>query len=148
MSNLLPYYFKYIGGLLTSIGLFLATLYIWFDFKFSMPIFAIYSSFLETKIFATFKTNVADEFILIFCLTGLFLMLISKEKKETEKLTILRNKALWRAFIINYFILMFSILFIYGSGFIAILILNIFMFSIIYLIYFNYLKFKERKINA
>jgi len=58
---LLPYYFKLIGIFLLVTGIALAIFYIWFDFRFTIPVFAVYSVFLETKIFETFRTNFADE---------------------------------------------------------------------------------------
>jgi hypothetical protein len=110
-----------------------------------MPVFAVYSSFLETKTFETFRTNVADEITLILILAGLSLIVFSKEKHEAEGMDALRLKALFMALILNNLFLLFSILFIFGTGFIAMLVLNIFSFVILYLVFFyGYL----RKLHA
>jgi len=141
MKNLLlPYPWKFAGLFLIIFGIALAVLYLWFDFRFSMPVFAIYSSFLETKMFVTFRTNFADELILLLCLTGFFFIMFSKEKNESENLDSARAKALAKAIISNNIFLLFSILFIYGYGFIAILVLNLFSFSLFYLFFFYLLK--------
>lgn len=109
-----------------------------------MPVFAIYSSFLRTKTFESFRTNFADELILLLLIAGIGLIVFSKEKIEYDTLDTARNKALARAVILNNIFLLFSILFVYGSGFIAILVLNLFSISLFYLFFFYLLKRKEK----
>jgi len=139
---LLPYSWKFAGVILTFSGTLLAVLYFWYDFRFSMPVFAVFSSFLETKMFVTFTTNFADDLILILLLAGINFIALSKQKTETEYLDTIRAKALVRAMISNNVMLLFSVLFIYGSGFIGILVINLFSFSLFYLCFFYYLKSK------
>lgn len=133
---LLPFQWKLAGIVLAIAGTISALFYSLFDFKYKMPVFALYSSFLETKTFATFRTNVADEITLILLLAGLSLIVFSKEKFEKEGMDALRFKALFTALIINNLFLLFSILFIFGTGFIAMLVLNIFSFLILYIVFF------------
>lgn len=141
MKNLLlPYPWKIAGWFLTLAGSVLGVLYNWFDFRFSMRVFAIYSSFLQTKMFKTFRTNFADELILLLLIIGLGLIIFSKEKIEFEDLDSARNKALARAVIVNNLFLLFSVLFIYGSGFISVLVFNLISFSLFYLFFFYILK--------
>ena len=145
MKNLLlPYPWKLAGWFLTLSGSVLGVLYTWFDFRFSIPVFAVYSSFLKTKMFETFRTNFADELILLLLIAGLGLMVFSKEKIEFENLDSARTKALVRAVILNNIFLFFCILFVYGSGFIAILVLNLFSLSLFYLLFFYLLKHKAK----
>lgn len=145
MNNLLlPYPWKLAGWILTLSGIALGVLYNWFDFRFSMPVFAVYSSFLLTKMFVTFKTNFADELILLLMIVGFCLITFSKEKIEFEYLDSARTKALAKAVILNNIFLLFCILFVYGSGFIAILVLNLFSFSLFYLFFFYLLRRKEK----
>jgi hypothetical protein len=61
---LLPYRWKLAGIVLSATGTISALFYTLFDFKFKMTVFAVYSSFLETKILQTFNTNVAEEITL------------------------------------------------------------------------------------
>lgn len=143
MKNLLlPYYWKLIGVFLGLLGIVSAILYTWFDFRFSIPVFAVYSAFFETKLFTTFRTNFADELTLILLICSMGLIVFSKEKNETEGLDLIRLKALARAVIANFIFLLLSVLFIYGSGFIVILVVNIFSLTMFYLIFFYMLKFK------
>ncbi len=141
---LLPYPWKFAGIFLSLCGIVLAIFYLWFDFRFTLPVFAAYSSFLETKMFTTFSTNFADDLILLLLLIGLGLIVFTKEKIETEQMDLFRTKAAAFAFIANIIFLIFSVLFIFGSGFIGVLVLNLFSLPILYLIIFNFLKRKQR----
>jgi len=144
MKNfLLPYPWKFAGLFITLTGIILAVLYLWFDFRFTMPVFALFSSFIQTKMFVTFTTNFADELILLLLISGFSLMVFSKEKIESENLASARAKALTKAIILNNIFILFSIIFIFGSGFISILVLNLFTIPIFYLIFFNLLKHKK-----
>jgi len=145
MKNLLlPYPVKFAGLLLTFAGMVMSVFYLLFDFRFTIPVFAIFSSFLETKMFVTFNTNFADELTMLLLFTGLILIVFSKEKTESEYLDATREKAIVKALIYNNIMLLFSILFIYGSGFIGILVINLFSFSLFYLFIFYLMKYKQK----
>jgi hypothetical protein len=137
MRNLLlPCYYKFAGIFLVSAGIVLAIFYIWFDFNFTLPVFAVFSSFMETKIFATFRTNFADELILLLLVAGFGLIVFSKEKHETEKYDSLRLRSLFKAMLVNAVFMLFSLLFIYGAGFLAVLIFNLVSLQLFYLVFF------------
>jgi len=139
---LLPYSWKFAGLFLTLSGIVLSVFYLWFDFRFTLPVFAVYSSFLETKMFTTFRTNFADDLILLLILSGLGLIIFTKEHIESENLDSIRFKSITFALISNFIFLLFSVLFIFGSGFIGILVLNLFSLPIFYLVFFFFLKRK------
>jgi hypothetical protein len=144
MKNfLLPYPWKYPGILFILSGVVLAILYIWFDFRFTIPVFALFSSFMETKMFVTFNTNFADELIMLLFICGFGLLVFSKEKVESENLDSIRNKSLVMATISNNILLLCSVLFVYGSGFIAILVLNLITLPVFYLCFFYFMKQRE-----
>lgn len=140
---LLPYKCKWIGVVLIFMGLVELVFYLWFDFRITIPVFAVFSSFLETKMFTSFRTNIADELIMLTLLAGFFMAAFSREKTESEILDKLRAKAFSKAVLTNVIVLIFSILFIYGNGFFAILLLNLFSIFIFYLIFFFLIKRKE-----
>jgi hypothetical protein len=133
---LLPYRWKLAGIFLLMAGTVSAIFYIWFDFRFKVPVFAVYSSFLETKLFSVFRTNFSEELTLLLLISGLSLVMFSKEKNESESLDLIRSRALFKALAVNNILLFLSVLLIYGSGFIAILVINIFSFFIFYLLFF------------
>jgi hypothetical protein len=142
---LLPYTFKWIGALLVLSGLAGLACYTWFDFRIVIPVFAVCTSFFETRMFATFTTNAADELIMLSLLAGFFLMAFSKEKTESDNLDKIRTRAFSKAIIFNSGLLAFSIIFFYGNAFLAMLLLNIISVFMIYLCFFYFLKRKEIK---
>lgn len=133
---LIPYRWKLLGISLTVLGMVLAIVFFWLDFRLKIPVFAVFSSFLETKMFVTFRTNFTDELIMILLLCGFGLIIFSKEKTEQKGFDLLRLNAFAKAIFFNLCFLLFSVLFIYGSGFIAILIINIFLLFALYLLFF------------
>lgn len=144
-DSLLSYPWKFAGIFLCLCGIVLAVFYLWFDFRFTLPVFAVYSSFFETKMFATFRTNFADELTLLLLISGMSLIVFSKEKNETENIDALRLKALTIAVIANNILLLFSVLFIYGTGFLSVLVFNLISFSIFYLLFFYMFQWNEAK---
>jgi len=137
MKNfLLPYYFKTIGTFLIVVGIVIAVLYLKFNLNYTTYVFAVLSIYLENQFFVITKTNIVDEVILILLLIGFGLMVFSQEKNESEYLNTLRAKALTFAVMANMIFMLFSIILIYGGGFIGILIFNLFSVFIFYLSYF------------
>ncbi|NTW23439.1 MAG: hypothetical protein HGA37_01965 [Lentimicrobium sp.] len=137
MNNLLlSFRWKVVGLLVTTLGVILLITYFWFDFRFKIPVFAVYSVFLETKTLEVFRTNFADELIMLLLISGLGLIIFSKEKKEVEGIDQLRLNAFAKALMANIVLLLFSVLFIFGSAFMAILVVNILSFFVFYLFFF------------
>ena len=144
MKNFLfPYYYKAVGVILVLIAIVFSVLYLKFDLNYTIPVFAIVSIYLETKIFVISQSNFIDEITLILFVLGFGLIVFSKEKNEFEFLRVYREKALAKATIVNAFIKLFSIIFIYGGGFLGILVLNLFSVFIFYLLFF-YVSLKKR----
>ena len=141
---LLPFRYKISGAILVLCGLVMAVLYFTVDFRFELPVVAVFSSYVETKFLTAFKTNFADELILLTLLAGFLLVSFSKEKKEADYLNALRYKAIILTVLINSAILLFSILFIYGGGFMGVVIMNIYTPFVIYIITFRILKSNQR----
>jgi len=105
-----------------------------------LPVFAVYSSFLETKYFTSFHTNVADEITVLLLLAGLGLIVLSREKNETEILDLLRIKALIRSIEANIIMLILAVLFVFGTGFMFAMVFNLISFQVFYLIFFYFFK--------
>ncbi|MDX9812397.1 MAG: hypothetical protein RBU28_08410 [Bacteroidales bacterium] len=149
-NMLLSYRFRLPGIVLTIAGLTLAIFYFAFDLRFRIPVFALVSSFVKTKFFTGFTTNFADELVILVLLTGLILIAFSAERKEGAEYNGLRFKALKMSLLIDSLILFASVLFIYGGGFIAIVILNIFLPLALYILLFRlYLqRHKKRKVQV
>ena len=148
MKNfLLPHYCKTIGIILVRIGIVFLVLYSKFDFNYTTSVFAIISIYLENRFFVITQNNIIDEIILILFVVGFGLIVFSKEKNEEEHLNALREKALINAVILNTFFMLFSILFIYGGGFLGSILFNVFSVFIFYLFFF-YLSNKKQSKNS
>ena len=137
---LLSYKFKLPGFILILAGVVLIIFYFGYDFRFEMPVLAVFSSFMESRFFTTFRTNFADELIMLLFLSGLLLLTFSAEKHELDSYKSLRIKALIKTILTDSIFVVFVFLFIYGTGFIAFAIINLFLPFILYLIIFNILK--------
>ena len=141
MKNLLlPYTWKFVGLLLTLCGIVMAGFYVWFDVRIMLPVFAVYSSFLETKIFTSFRTNVADEITLLLLIAGLGFIVLSREKIETETTDSIRKKAFVRSLEANSIMLLLAVMFVFGTGFVYAMVFNLISVLVFYLIFFYYFK--------
>lgn len=135
--------FRVPGYVLILTGIVFAVLYFTIKFRFEVPVFALASSYLKTKYFTTFSTNFTDESIYLLLLAGFTLVVFSKEKNEKDIFTALRYKALVRTVIADIAFLIISIIFIYGSGFLVMVMINVFLPFLFYLLFFNLMKMKE-----
>jgi amino acid transporter len=135
---MLPYRFRYAGILLFLAGIVMSVAYLFFDFRLMMPVFAVVSSFFETKICSVITTNIADEMLSLCLLVGMFLIVFSKEKDERRSYRLLRYKAMYLALLVNTVFLLLSILFVYGTGFLFILLFNTISGFLLYLIFFTF----------
>jgi hypothetical protein len=140
---LLKYKFRLPGIILVIAGSIMTVLFFTINFRIEIPVFAIVSSYMETRLFVTFKTNFADELIILALLSGLVLIAFSEEKNEKELPQELRTKAVARTAVINTVFMIFSVVFIYGTGFMSVMIADIFLPFVIYIITFNMMKGKK-----
>ena len=140
---LLPHFYKTIGILLLLLGIVFCVLYLKFDFNYTTSVFAVISIYLDNRFFTITKTNIIDEITLMLFVVGFALIVFSKEKKEAEYLNAFREKALVKAVLVNTFLMLFSIFFIYGGGFLGVLVFNVFSVFIFYLIFF-YLSLRKQ----
>lgn len=85
------------------------------------------------------RTNLSDELACILLLAGGLWLVCSKEKTESPEIDLLRYKAFLFSVLLNSGFLLFSILFIYGIGFIDVMIINLFSQLTFYLLIFRFL---------
>jgi Zn-dependent protease with chaperone function len=65
-------------------------------------------------------------------------MVFSKEKQESENLNALRLRSLLKAILVNTVFLLFSIIFVFGGGFVAVLVFNLVSLQLFYLVFFYF----------
>jgi hypothetical protein len=142
---MLSFRFKIIGIILVISGIVLAIIYFTNRIEIDFPVLAVQSSYLETRYFTIFRTNIFEEITLILLLTGFIFIVFSKEKTEFMEYSKIRNQSWLTAVICNAALTGFFIIFIFGAGFAAFLLGNIFSIYLIYLIVFYYKKFVLRQ---
>lgn len=113
---LLKHWFRYVGLALLLIGGLAGYLYFAGgkpDF-FTTKVFAIMSSYMETRTFVVAQTNFLDETAAVFLILGLIFIGFSSEKNENPELNVLRIKALIYAVFISSGFWIICFLFIFG----------------------------------
>lgn len=128
--------YKIAGIVFILTGLVLTAVYSLHRVDLSMPVLAVHSSYLSTKYFTIIRTNIFEELIFLSFFAGFLLTAFSKEKVEHESYPALRGKAWQVAILINSSLLVFFTLFVFGKGFMMILIFNLFSTFIFYHIIF------------
>lgn len=92
--------------------------------------------------------NFTDELIAVGLMTGLMLIAFSKEKIEDEWVAKLRLDALLWGVFINALLLFIAFIVLYNDGFWYFMNINLFTPLLIFIIRFNYLKWKENRLLA
>lgn len=134
---LLPNKYKNLGWILFIFGILVGLLLQIFDFE-KDPLFDF--DFIDN-----FGFDFLDEIICILIIIGGLLVGFTKEKIEDEFIYKLRNDSLVWAIIVNYMILLMTVIFIYEGNFFTVLVYNMFTPLIFFIIRFNFLK---RKANS
>lgn len=145
MTQFLPFKYKIIGIVLVALALFLSITYFLFEVRIEWPVFAIVSSFLETKFFTFIKTNVIEEIIILLFIVGFSLIVFSQVKNEKKWVLNIRIKSLSYTFVAYLIWLIFTTVFVFGSAYISVLIINIVLPFVIYTIVFYHLYIKACK---
>jgi hypothetical protein len=143
---LFPRWCRIAGFLFTISGILIACLVYILDFKpkfLDIKVFSVFSYYFDKRYFSVISNNIGEEIIMILILTGLFLLSFSKLRNESEVTVLLRLKALFISLYINTFILILSVVFIYGLGFIAITVANCFSLLFINAIVLQVLIFRQ-----
>lgn len=148
---LLPNKFKTPGWIMliptTLFGLYI----IFSDFEFD---------FLNARVFAFFSDEILGDSVtmgfihtnLTYTITGIifiisaFFVAFSREKTEDEFIARIRLESLLWATYINYGILLFCFLFFYDFGFFYVMIFNMFTVLVIFIIRFQYLLHRAKKL--
>jgi len=139
-NSLLPNKFKNLGWFLIIPGFLLSILRFYYGIKLTIldiHVFAIYSSYFDTKYFSIIENHVSEEIAGILILFGLLILVFHKEKEETDHIIKIRYESLLTSLIINSTFMLVSLLFVFGIGFVEMMIANIFSQLIIYLVIFR-----------
>jgi hypothetical protein len=130
---LLPFRWRFAGLGLILAGLIAGYMY-YFGSKpafFEVPVFAIITSYFETRTWVVAQTNLLDEMAAVFILTGLIFLAFSREKNENGEVQMLRLKALIYAAYLTSSLWILSFLLIFGW---PIIIASAFIFAVFLLV--------------
>lgn len=151
-NYLLPNKYKIPGWILLTIGLITGFIKIIYEIEpeiFNIRVLHIFDSGTlfndnDKSLFGIGENNIFDEIISICIIIGGLIVGFTKEKEEDEFIYKLRKDSLVWAIIVNYSILLFTIIFIYDIQFLNIMIYNMFTPLLFFIIRFNFLKLKSR----
>lgn len=147
---LFPCKFKIFGWIILSLGLSFGVWYLLkgedYDF-FRTGIFAVsYGGILDKcHFFGHIENDILDEIAAVFIILGGLLVMFSKEKNEDEFIASLRLNALSWATLINYAVLLVSVIFVYELPFFWVLIFNMFTILFIFILRFYWLLHRASK---
>ncbi|EHQ42901.1 hypothetical protein [Myroides odoratus] len=99
----------------------------------------------ETSYFSIIEVNLTTTLMGSLFLVGGLLIAFSKEKIENEVIAKLRSQAFQWSFLVNYVLLLFLFLFIYGAEFYYVMVYNMFAMLILFICRFNYLLYLNKK---
>ena len=141
-NYLLPHKFKLIGLILLAPTLVLAAMFLFNDFEFEFLELSVFSLantplFGDADLFVTLSNNITNELIAVLSIVSLLFIAFSKQKNEDELVNAIRLKSLVMSTYINYFILLFCVIFFYELAFLWVMLLNMFTILIFFIVYFN-----------
>ncbi len=150
---LLPNRYKKLGWalLIPATVLGIISIIIGFEWlKLEVPVPALINSDLlaPSCIGCIIKTNILNTLLGFLFIAGALLVSLSKEKNEDEFIASLRQSSLHWAVLLNYILLAFAFLFIYGLAFLQVMLYNMFTVLIIYIVRFNYVLVRSNKSAA
>ncbi len=148
---LFPHKFKKIGWLILFPCLVIGVLYLIFNEQFvklEMNVFAIFDLqiFQKNVFFGFTKTDIVDEILGVLIIIGALLVAFSREKLEDEFITRIRLESLVWSTYLNYGILISSMLLLYSVAFFWVLVMNIFTILFFFIIRFNWVLMKSKKL--
>lgn len=147
---LFPNKYKTVGWLILIPATILGIILIATDFdglSINAKVYAIFNNDLFSKSmkFGWIDTNITNTVVGVLFIIGAVLVGFSREKKEDEFIASIRYSSLQWAVMVNYIILIFFFLFVWGTSFMYVMIYNMFTVLIIFLIRFNYILYRNSK---
>jgi len=110
-----------------------------------LPVLALLSDYLPSgallsekmQVFKMIETNVTPTVIGVVLIISAILVAFSKEKQEDEFIAAIRLESLLWATYINYALLVFSFLLLWGESFLYVMAFNMFTLLLIFIVRFN-----------
>lgn len=145
---LFPAKFRIWGLGLAVAGVLLAVLRFSFGFKpdfLNVNVFAVYSRYMDTKVFEVIRNQVIEEISGILVMVGLVIAAFSRMKTENDQVNALRLKSFIISVYLNAVFFIGGLLFTFGLGYMFVLILNSVSLLVFYLAVFSWLYHRNIK---
>ena len=150
---LFPNNYKKLGWIILIIASTLGIFLMFTGFE-GMPVrtkaFALFNDdfFGKSHFFTFIDTNITNTIVGSLFIIGALLVGFSKEKNEDEYIANIRQSSLLWAVLVNYILLLFSFVFIYGTAFLNVMLYNMFTVLLIFIFRFNYVLYRNFKSNT
>lgn len=150
---LLPHKYKAIGWIIFIPAVVLGIVSSFYDFHdlgIKVNVFAIQYDeiFGDQKIFTMVKTDITNTILGVLLIVGGLFVAFSREREEDEFIASLRLNSLLWAVLLNYLILLFCFLFIYGLSFLNVMAYNMFTTLVIFIARFHFLLYRNSKFKS
>ena len=148
---LLPNHFRKLGWFLFVPGLLLAILIpaLSLDTEkyLNVTVFALYDSGImqEPKAFTWIQNSIVDELLLVLLIVGGILIGFSRLKDEDELIGKIRYESLVWATYLNYAVILFLTIFIFGFWYYNVLLYNTFTLILFFIVRFHYKLYQLQK---
>jgi hypothetical protein len=115
----------------------------------NITIFSIYQESIGevSGFFKLIKNSIVDEILTIGIIVGGILVGFSKLKEEDEMISKIRYESLVWATYVNYGIILFLTLFLFGLPYLYVLFYNMFTLLLFFIIRFHYMIYKLNSTN-
>jgi len=151
-TMLLPNKFKKLGWLILVPSTVFGFVISFTDYEvkwLNAKVFALLNSDLgHSNYFSVIENNITNELAAVLFLIGGLFVTFSKEKNEDEYIASLRLNSLLWSVLVNYGLLLFAFVFVFGFSFLQVMMYNMFTTLIIFIIRFNYVLFKNSKLSS
>tara|TARA_B110000037_G_scaffold32158_1_gene38683 strand:- start:36968 stop:37444 length:477 start_codon:yes stop_codon:yes gene_type:complete len=147
---LFPFRYKKIGWILVLIGLGFGVVYMLNEFEglnWTINLFALLNDDLigDGTNFSWVKNNVFNELTATLVIIVGLLVAFSKSKFEDEYISGIRMESLIWITYVNYGVLLFTILFVFGMSFFDVMIYNMFTILIFFVLRFHFILYKAKR---
>jgi uncharacterized membrane protein YciS (DUF1049 family) len=149
LNYLFPHRFKRIGLMILIPFILLGLYVVNYDvepeiFDFNVPAVFVDEIIGDKFVFGMTENNILNEIVGVVLILSFLLVAFSKEAQEDELIAKIRLESLVWATYVNYAVLLFSMLFIFGMSFLWIMIFNMFTILLFFIVRFNW---QVKKLN-
>jgi len=149
LNYLFPHRFKRIGLMILIPFILLGLYVVNYDvepeiFDVNVPAIFVDEFIGEKFVFGMTENNILNELVGVVLILSFLMVAFSKEIQEDELIAKIRLESLVWATYVNYGVLLFSMLFIYGMSFLWVMIFNMFTILMFFIVRFNW---QVKKLN-